>query len=104
MMTTDLWDCAFYLVVEIPPDTSLGPENSFRDYGNVPRPEVDDWCAMFVTDLAIPGQRDLLCYTYDLAHGITPGTACTMAELAQTCSDAFAPAACIADDTCFPGG
>jgi len=101
MTTTELWDCAFYLIVEIPPDTLVGAENSFRDYGNVPRPGIDDWCAMFVRDLAIPGQRDLLCYAYDLAHNITPGTACTMAEIAQTCTDSFAPAACMADDTCF---
>lgn len=46
----------------------------------------------------------LVLYAYDLAHGVTPGTACTMADLAQTCADAFAPAACLAVDTCFAGG
>jgi hypothetical protein len=37
-------DCAAYLVVEIPPDLELSPENAFRDYGNLPRDFVEQWC------------------------------------------------------------
>jgi hypothetical protein len=37
-------DCAAYLIVEIPPDLKLSPENAFRDYGNLPRDFVEQWC------------------------------------------------------------
>jgi hypothetical protein len=37
-------DCAAYMVVEIPSDLELSAENAFRDYGNVPRHLVEQWC------------------------------------------------------------
>jgi hypothetical protein len=37
-------DCAIYLIVEIPSDLKLSPENAVRDYGNVPRDFVEQWC------------------------------------------------------------
>ena len=37
-------DCAIYLIVEIPPDLKISPENAVRDYGNLPRDFVEQWC------------------------------------------------------------
>jgi hypothetical protein len=47
-------DCAAYLVAEIPRHLKLSPENAFRDYGNLPRDFVEEWCdkaaTTFVTE------------------------------------------------------
>lgn len=100
-----LWDCAIYLIVEIPPDTVEGPENIFRDYGNTAPTLVESWCHSFIDTLPglsapiiLDSQRLQLC-DYDNP----PHTLCTMtpSEQISQCEDVYRAATCMATGTCF---
>jgi hypothetical protein len=41
-------DCAAYVITEIPSDIPPGPENVSRDYNNVPRNVLPQWCTEVV--------------------------------------------------------
>ncbi len=46
--TASVYGCAFYLITEIPKDIiTNGPENTFADYGNTSRVQLEEWCAKY---------------------------------------------------------
>lgn len=47
-------DAAFYVIVEIPDTVPPGPENIFRDYGNVPRGYLRTYCSQHNASLEHP--------------------------------------------------
>ncbi len=54
-------DCAFYVIVEIPDSIPEGPENIFRDYGNINPLSLKNWCKTYVEDYIVYGQKLQLC-------------------------------------------
>lgn len=58
------FDCAFYIVVEIPPGKAPGPEDMFRDPGNINPTHLKSWCTTYVDQYILPSQKQQLC-AYD---------------------------------------
>jgi hypothetical protein len=99
LTTSDLYDCAFYAIVEIPAAIPPGPDNIFRDYGNVIPAYIDPWCDHYIDAVAIPAQSKQLCDAYNTSHGRPASTPCSRADLVAECHAAFPPAS-----TCAPDG
>ncbi|GLS30726.1 hypothetical protein GCM10007937_24340 [Mesorhizobium albiziae] len=93
-------DCAIYLVAKLPDDLKLSPENSFRDYGELPRDYVTDWCeatAKVVTEEIV--HNPMLCLGKE-------GDTCSHAQKMTNCVASldlwsFPKASCMADNSCY---
>jgi hypothetical protein len=91
-------DCAAFLVAKLPDDLKLSPENSFRDYGELPRGYVPKWCEMTADIVKVESHHDpILC-------GL--GKQCSRDERIANCEasfnvTAFPLASCMTDGSCF---
>jgi hypothetical protein len=86
------WDCAFYVIVEVPAGVAPGPANIFRDPGLLPPGALSAWCSRYIDGgVAVPGQRAQLCAVYNAAQGRSGTTPCTDAELIDECVAAYPP-------------
>ncbi len=91
-------DCAVYLLAKLPDDLALSWENSFRDYGEMPRGYVTEWCEQTADAIAVETHHDpILC-------GIDK--ICSRAERVANCQAAinisvFPEASCMAGGSCF---
>ncbi len=80
-------DCALYVLVEIPPTIAVNPENTIRDYNNVPHPFIENWCTKYAWRLAN-------------ANYCSPSPTCSDQTKINLCVSLFSPASCISTNSC----
>lgn len=93
-------DCAIFLVAKLPDDLVHSPENTFRDYGEIPRDYVPEWCEKTAKTLKTERvDNPMLCLG-------KPGDTCSFETKMKNCLDSFEArahpeATCMADDSCY---
>jgi hypothetical protein len=89
---TTMWDCAFYFIAKIPDAFKVSPENTVRDYGNVPEKLLSYWCTNYIDHYIVEAQA-LQLYGYKL-------DGCTREVKIQRCMATYGAASCLATGTC----